>query len=304
MTKQKTILTIIILLLIIGSVYFGFGYLNTQEELRQARTALENQKTNKKVLDFTKLFIEKILKAETEVDFETRLKLENAIRNLDDKEILERCNKFVNSKNEGEAQSQVKNLLELLVNKIKEKLITSDIESTYYNLHLLLQGDSVEANTVNTKESLDLDDIDIIILKELSKNCRISLLNLSEKVKLTPNGTKDRIKKLEERKIIIAYKTKINYEKLDYLHFRLFLHLKNFDENLYSKIKSFLKNKGNIESVSRYIGYADVDLRCYTKGIVELYQLITEIKDNFLEEIIEINSVPIFGWDRINYYSK
>ena len=121
MTRQKTILTIIILLLIIGSAYFGFGYLNTQEELRQARTALENQKTNKKVLDFTKLFIEKILKAETEVDFETRLKLENAIRNLDDKEILEQWNKFVNSKNEGEAQSQVKNLLELLVNKIKEK---------------------------------------------------------------------------------------------------------------------------------------------------------------------------------------
>lgn len=121
MTKQKTILTIIILLLIIGSVYFGFRYLNAQEELRQARTALENQKTNKNVLDFTKLFIEKILKAETEVDFETRLKLENAIRNLDDKEILEQWNKFVNSKNEGEAQSQVKNLLELLVNKIKEK---------------------------------------------------------------------------------------------------------------------------------------------------------------------------------------
>ncbi len=118
MTRQKAILTIIILLLIVGSVYFGLRCFGVQKEFHQARAALENQKTNEKVLDFTKLFIEKILKAETEVDFETRLKLENAIRNLDDKEVLEQWNKFVNSKNEGEAQSQVKNLLELLINKI------------------------------------------------------------------------------------------------------------------------------------------------------------------------------------------
>jgi hypothetical protein len=84
---------------------------------------LESQKTNEKVLDFTKLFIEKVLKAETEVDFETRLKLENAVRNLGDEEILTQWQKFTESKTEAEAQEEVKNLLEMLlemlVNKIK-----------------------------------------------------------------------------------------------------------------------------------------------------------------------------------------
>ncbi len=84
---------------------------------------MESQKTNEKVLDFTKLFIEKVLKAETEVDFETRLKLENAVRNLGDEEILTQWQKFTESKTEAEAQEEVKNLLEMLlemlVNKIK-----------------------------------------------------------------------------------------------------------------------------------------------------------------------------------------
>ncbi len=70
------------------------------------------------VLNFIKFFIEKVLKAENEVDFETRLKLKNAVRNLSDEEILNQWNKFVESKTENEAQEEAKNLLEMLINKI------------------------------------------------------------------------------------------------------------------------------------------------------------------------------------------
>jgi len=118
MTKQKTTL-IIILVLLVGCVFFGFKYFSVVKELRQTKTVLETQVINEKVLDFTKLFIEKVLKAETEVDFETRLKLENAVRNLNDEEILIQWQKFTESKTEAEAQTEVKNLLEMLINKIR-----------------------------------------------------------------------------------------------------------------------------------------------------------------------------------------
>ncbi|MCK4453919.1 hypothetical protein KAU51_01045 [Candidatus Parcubacteria bacterium] len=118
MNKLKTIFTIIILVLLVGNIFFGVKYFAVQKELQQTQIALETQKTNEKVLDFTKLFIEKVLKAKTEVDFETRLKLENAVRNLDDEEILAQWQKFTESETENEAQEEVKNLLEMLVNKI------------------------------------------------------------------------------------------------------------------------------------------------------------------------------------------
>lgn len=117
--NKKAILIIIVLLLVAGSVYFVVQYNILQKEIQQAQTALETQKTNEKVLEFTKLFVAKVLKTETEVDFETRLKLENAVRNLDDEEILNQWNKFVESETEDQAQNEVKNLLEMLVNKIK-----------------------------------------------------------------------------------------------------------------------------------------------------------------------------------------
>ena len=116
--KPKTIL-IIILILLAGNVFLGVKYFSVVKELRQTETLLQTQTTNKKVLEFSKLFIKEVLKAETEVNFDTRLKLETAVRNLGDEEILNQWQKFTESKTEVQAQEEVKNLLEMLMNKIK-----------------------------------------------------------------------------------------------------------------------------------------------------------------------------------------
>ena len=117
MNKQKVILLVIILILFVGNVFLVSKYLETQEELKETKIALENQQRNDKVLEFTKLFIAEVLKSEEEIVFETRLQLENAVRDLDDEEILNQWNKFTASETEIEAQEEVKNLLEMLINK-------------------------------------------------------------------------------------------------------------------------------------------------------------------------------------------
>ncbi len=119
MSKQKTILSVVILILIAGNIFFATQYFSTQKELNQIKTVADAKDTNEKVLDFTKLFIKQVLKADGEVDFETRLKLENAVRNLGDDKILSQWQKFVESKTEEEAQTEVKNLLEMLVEEIE-----------------------------------------------------------------------------------------------------------------------------------------------------------------------------------------
>ena len=187
--------------------------------------------------------------------------------------------------------------------KIKEKLITSEIESTYFTSKLLFSQEGKEANT-GSADKIKLEETDTTIIHELAKNCRISLVDLASKLKMSANGIKNRIKNLEAKKIIIGYKTKINYQKLDFLHFRVFIHLNKFSDETYASIKQFLKKKGNTESVSRYIGYADIDFRCHTKNITELYQLISDIKDNYLQEIISIDSMIIFNWESINYLKQ
>ncbi|MBI4837445.1 MAG: hypothetical protein HY813_03535 [Candidatus Portnoybacteria bacterium] len=115
---SKFIILILILILLAGNIFLGVKYISLVKELRQTQAALQTQTTNEKILEFSKLFIKEVLKAETEVSFDTRLKLENAVRNLGDEEILNQWSKFVESKTEVGAQEEVKNLLEILINKI------------------------------------------------------------------------------------------------------------------------------------------------------------------------------------------
>lgn len=117
MEHNKRLLIIIVIgVLLVGNAFFGLSYWYQREELAQAKRT----EVNESVIDFSLLFIRQVLQAESEVDFETRLKLENAVRDLKDDAIKEEWDNFTASKTELEAQSSVKKLLEILVLKIQK----------------------------------------------------------------------------------------------------------------------------------------------------------------------------------------
>ncbi len=189
--------------------------------------------------------------------------------------------------------------------KIKNKIITTQIESTYLTETIFYNKQGNEATTDGEPEfDGRLDEKDEKLLEILARDGRATLVDLSEDLNLTPNAVKERIKNLEKSRIIVGWKTKINYELLGFLHFRVFVHSKKMSDDFYEQIKQFLKRKGNIESISRFWGYADIDFRIHAKDIFELYNVIAEMKDSFIENIIDIDSMIIVGWEGINYWPK
>lgn len=110
---------LLIVLLTMTAVFFGLQAGQTQEELFNLSQRENTKEVNKETLVFTQLFIEKVLKAEGEIDFETRLNLESSVRALKDPEILMAWQAFTGSTTEKDAQTAVKNLLGVLVAKIR-----------------------------------------------------------------------------------------------------------------------------------------------------------------------------------------
>jgi len=209
----------------------------------------------------------------------------------------------IKAKNNQELDKIFKEITKSKEDKIKKKIITTQIESTYFTETVFYNKQGKEATT-GGGEIVQIDKTDEKLIEILAKNARISLVELSEKLKLTPNAIKYRIKKLETEKIIVGYKTIINYELLGFLHFRVFIHAKKMSNEFYEQIKQFLKQKGNVESLGRFWGYADIDFRIHVKEIFELYSILSELKDKFIENIIDLNSMIIVGWEGINYYPK
>lgn len=119
--RSKAFWVVIFVVLFGSNILFGLMYFQTAKELEGTKVVLSAQRYNAKYLDFLKMFIKLVIKSDKEVDFETRLKLENTVRDLkeqyNDPEILVMWQKFVASTDEATAQKNVKDLLGMLVDK-------------------------------------------------------------------------------------------------------------------------------------------------------------------------------------------
>lgn len=118
--KKRLFVIIVIGALVIGNAFFGLNYFLLRNEIKNQNYVRGKMELNNKIIDFTSLFIKKVLQADEEINFETRLSLENAVRDLNDKEVMARWQNFTESKTENEAQDNVKKLLEVLINKIEK----------------------------------------------------------------------------------------------------------------------------------------------------------------------------------------
>lgn len=109
---------IVIAALAIAAIYYRSASVATEELAAAQKQAAQGQ-VNRQAVEFTRLFIEKVLNADAEVSFDDRLKLETMVRDLKDNEVLAEWQQFLASKDEQEAQRGVRRLLMLLVSRIR-----------------------------------------------------------------------------------------------------------------------------------------------------------------------------------------
>lgn len=115
---NKKVVVILIIVLGLGLGFFGWQYFLLQAQLQTAKSALESQQVNKKVLVFSQLFVTNVLQGSKEVSFDDRLQLENAMRDIKDPELFAAWQKFTSAKDQAEIQQQFSSLFQLLLKKI------------------------------------------------------------------------------------------------------------------------------------------------------------------------------------------
>ncbi|HZG73512.1 MAG TPA: Lrp/AsnC family transcriptional regulator [Chondromyces sp.] len=121
-----------------------------------------------------------------------------------------------------------------------------------------------------------LDHTDMRILDELSKNSRITMKELGEKVHLTGPATSARVAKLEDNGVIESYTIKVNQVKLGYF-IHAFLTIITQSPN-HQPYLSFVKTK------EKYIinNYKISGDGCY---LLECKFPSNELLDEFLEDL-------------------
>lgn len=109
---SKILLVVIFCTSLILNVWFSY-------QINNIFTAYQSVQFNTKILAFTDMFVKDVLMANKEVDLETRLALETAVRSLGDQDIFDQWQRFTKATTKEDASSQVKIFLNLLIGKMK-----------------------------------------------------------------------------------------------------------------------------------------------------------------------------------------
>ena len=117
--KSRLLSNILMLILVIGNIFFSIQYMETMTAQSNKDTA-EQEKVMERLQTarFMKFFIDTVLNTKGEITYDDRVKLENDVRQLGDKSITTQWEAFVNSKDTKTAQEVAVKLMAMLSSKM------------------------------------------------------------------------------------------------------------------------------------------------------------------------------------------
>jgi Lrp/AsnC family leucine-responsive transcriptional regulator len=115
-----------------------------------------------------------------------------------------------------------------------------------------------------------MDQIDRDILLALQENARISMTELGKKVGLTGPAATERVKKLEDKEIIKAYRTVVNPEKMNKQVTAFIL----FDTKKCHEFRQFCKDHPEVVECHRLAGQFSYLIKLVTESVHSLETFI------------------------------
>ncbi|MFH1663339.1 MAG: winged helix-turn-helix transcriptional regulator [archaeon] len=128
---------------------------------------------------------------------------------------------------------------------------------------------------------LGLDSKDREILFELDLNSRISVNKLAKKARLKPGTVNYRIKKLEEKKIILGYYTAIDTSLLGFEQFRVYLKYQYINPEQENELMNYLHENKMIWWLGKIGGEFDLCFVIWAKNSFEFNEFWKKFMLNY-----------------------
>ncbi len=176
-----------------------------------------------------------------------------------------------------------KNFAKKYINYLADKKLSIFTDITYFSRAYFLpdKRNDLSIRFVTEPKEVDIDKIDIEILKLLVLNARIPILEIADKLKVSSKMISYRIKNLQKKKVIVGYRTMFNLQKLGYLYYRLHIKVHNINEQKAKEFRAFAFHHPNIIYDHYSLGGPDLEIDIQVGDVEKLREIIKEIKDKF-----------------------
>ena len=146
-----------------------------------------------------------------------------------------------------------------------------------------------------------LDEKDLLILKAVSNNCRVSSVQLAKKAKISLDAARHRLKRLENAGIINGYTIYLNNPFLGQLRYKIMFRLRGCTEKkenaLIASARSFPQTVYSVKS----FGAWDLEIDLETQNAEQFTKILREIKNKNSSIIKEYQTIQLTNVYKYNH---
>ena len=183
-------------------------------------------------------------------------------------------------------------------NLIIENKTAAVVSIHYHEQTFLHRGEAQWETMFEESQNIELDKVSKKILKSLFKNSRENVATMAYENNTTVDIVRNRIKRMEEQRIIKKYTSVIDYEKLGYEFFKTFLYFKSLNEKELSRLMDYALNNENIIHLVKAISPWDIELETRCKNFSAYNAVISSLTKEFSKNIQKVETA-IMGQDYI-----
>lgn len=203
-------------------------------------------------------------------------------------------------KNIKEAEKFCDSLMYKYGNFILSKVVSIATTIWHFKHNYLYEKKDYSQAILGEEANVNVDKKDIELLKLLAKNARTPIIDLADKLKLSPNAVKYRIKNLVQSKVILAFRAGIDINTLGYEHYKVFLQLQNLDKSRLDELTDFFRKNDNVIYITKPLGPDDLEFEIILRNEKELHTFLKELRNKF-DIIKDYKSALFYNEVMLNY---
>lgn len=174
----------------------------------------------------------------------------------------------------------------------------------YFRRTYLFEKDknSFSMPIVSLPKQQKLDESDLKIVELLSANARMSIVEIAEKAGITPKTAINKIKRLENEKIVIGYRAEFDLEKLGYKYYKVHINTLNTTKETIERLNQYIKEHPNIIYHDIVIGGYNVEVEVQIENEDKLRELIEDLRKNFANIIKDYEVLYYYKEYRLRFF--
>lgn len=178
----------------------------------------------------------------------------------------------------------IEEIMKNIEDRFKENIETYSVDfidkETAVPFSFLYTSEKNKKSYLMKKEQgkVELSKTDLKILKTISKNARIPLTEIANKLKISRDIIKYHLKKLEKNKVILKYRPDTLPKRLGYNWYFLILKVGKLTQEISNTLETYLLNQENVTYFYKTVGSSDMQVELRIKTSTKLNEVLMQLR--------------------------